>query len=150
MVNEDTILTYSVDCHHHLRNVWIKGMDLKMTKFLTNILAGDLSEIHFRWRVSTNIVHIMISVDKEFSLPANYPKGHGHEFKFWLNKYHLGVLYWTMILLLLLFFFLLSLEHHEEIYRTLFPPGVAWSALLCRLLPAVRLCCCNLNDSAVK
>ena len=93
VVNEDTILTYySVDCHHHLRNVWIKGMDIKMTKFLTNILAGDLSEIHFRWRVSTNIVCVMISVDKEFSLPANYPKGHGHEFKFWLNKYHPGAL----------------------------------------------------------
>ena len=93
VVNEESILNYySVDCHHHLRNVWIKGMDLKMTKFLTNILAEDLSEIHFRYRVSTSIVPVMISVDKEFSLPANYPKGHGHEFKFWLNKYHPGVL----------------------------------------------------------
>ena len=92
VVNEASILTYSVDCHHHLCNVWIKGMDLKMTKFLTNILAADLSEIHFRYCVSTNIVHVMISVVKEFSLPANYPKGHGHEFKFWLDKYHPGVL----------------------------------------------------------
>ena len=38
------------------------------------------------------MVAVMISTDKEFSLPANYPKGHGHEFKFWLDKYHPGVL----------------------------------------------------------
>ena len=67
-------------------------MDLKMTKFLMHILAGDMYEIHFRWRVSTNIVHVMIFKDKEFSLLANYPKGHGHEFKLWLNKYHPAVL----------------------------------------------------------
>ena len=92
LVNEASLLTYSVDCHHHLRNVWIKGMDLKMTKFLTNILADDLSDIHFWYRVSTNIVAVMISTDKEFSLPANYPKGHGHKFKYWLDKYHPDVL----------------------------------------------------------
>ena len=63
-----------------------------MTKFLMHILAGDMYEIHFRWRVSTNIVHVMIFKDKEFSLLANYPKGHGHEFKLWLNKYHPAVL----------------------------------------------------------
>ena len=35
----------------------------------------------------------MISTDKEFSLPANFPKGHvQHEFKNWSDHYHPGVL----------------------------------------------------------
>ena len=29
---------------------------------------------------------------KKFSLPANYPKGHGDQFKHWLHMYHPGVL----------------------------------------------------------
>ena len=35
---------------------------------------------------------VLRAVDKEFSLPANYPKGHGNQFKYWLHKYHPGVL----------------------------------------------------------
>ena len=35
---------------------------------------------------------VLRAVDKEFSLPANYPKGHGDQFKYWLHKYHPGVL----------------------------------------------------------
>ena len=32
------------------------------------------------------------SIDKEFSLPANYPKWHGSLFKHWMKKYHPGAL----------------------------------------------------------
>merc|ERR1711884_508691 len=28
------------------------------------------------------------AIDKEFSLPANYPKGHGDHFKWWMHKHH--------------------------------------------------------------
>ena len=35
---------------------------------------------------------VLRAVDKEFSLPANYPKGHGDQFKFWLKEYHPEVL----------------------------------------------------------
>ena len=31
-------------------------------------------------------------VDKEFSLPVNYPKGHGTQFKHWLGTQHPGAL----------------------------------------------------------
>ena len=70
--NDNDVLVFGVDCHHHLRNVWIKAMVIATTKYLSNILAGDLSNIHFRYCVTTNIVCVL-SVDKEFSLPANYP-----------------------------------------------------------------------------
>ena len=38
----------------------------------------------------------MVSTYKEFSLPANYLKGHGHKFKYWLDYYHSGVLLVTV------------------------------------------------------
>ena len=31
---------------------------------------------------------VLIAVDKEFSIPANYPKEHGPEFKHWLKANH--------------------------------------------------------------
>ena len=35
---------------------------------------------------------VLRAVDKEFSLPANYPKGHGAQFKHWLANNHPGAL----------------------------------------------------------
>ena len=35
---------------------------------------------------------VLHSIDKEFSLPENYPKGHGDVFKHWMKKYHPGAL----------------------------------------------------------
>ena len=76
------------DCHHHLRNVWIGAITKRLSKYLNEILAFDLNVIDFRYRVTTMFDGILRAVDKEFSLPANYPKGHGDMFKFWLKKNH--------------------------------------------------------------
>eukprot|EP00957_Ditylum_brightwellii_P194764 14835637-Ditylum_brightwellii.AAC.1 len=35
---------------------------------------------------------MLFAIDKEFSLPANYPKGHGNKSKTWLLKHHPGAL----------------------------------------------------------
>jgi len=35
---------------------------------------------------------VLRAVDKEFSLPANYPKGHGAMFCHWLKSNHPGAL----------------------------------------------------------
>ena len=79
-------------CHHHLRNVWIGAVTKHLSKYLNNLLAADLSAINFRYRVTTMMDGILRAVDKEFSLPANYPKGHGDMFKHWLRKHHPGAL----------------------------------------------------------
>ena len=31
---------------------------------------------------------VLRAIDKEFSLLANYPKGHGDHFKMWIHKHH--------------------------------------------------------------
>ena len=82
------VLVLRQDCHHHLRNVWIGAITKRLSAYLDDILAVDLDAIHFRYRVSTMMDAILRSVDKEFSLPANYPKGHGDQFLHWLKKNH--------------------------------------------------------------
>ena len=52
----------------------------------------DLANINYCYRVTTSMESVLRAVDKEFSLPANYPKGHGDQFKHWLHMYHPGVL----------------------------------------------------------
>jgi hypothetical protein len=38
---------------------------------------------------------VLRAIDKEFSLPANYPKGHGDMFLHWLKRNHPGAcLFW--------------------------------------------------------
>ena len=89
---ERSIILLRQDCHQHLRNVWIGAINKRLSKFLDNMLAADLESIHFRYRVTTTMDGVLRAVDKEFSLPANYPKGHGDEFKHWLKKSHPGAL----------------------------------------------------------
>ena len=77
-----TINTYRQDCHNHLRNVWIGAVTRHLSTYLNEMLASDLSDMAFRHRVSTMFDAVLRAIDKEFSLPANYPKGHGDLFCF--------------------------------------------------------------------
>jgi hypothetical protein len=64
----------------------------RLSAFLNKLLSEDLTDIDWRLRVMTMFDAILRAVDKEFSLTANYPKGHGDMFKHWLSKYHPGAL----------------------------------------------------------
>jgi hypothetical protein len=87
-----TINAYCQDCHNHLRNVWIGAMTKRLSTYLNEVLASDLSGMYFRHRVSTMFDSVLRAVDKEFSLPANYPKGHGDLFLHWLKLNHPGAI----------------------------------------------------------
>jgi len=87
-ISNDTVNVLTQDCHNHLRNVWIGAVTKRLSTYLNEQLASDLDNIDFRLRVSTMFECVLRAVDKEFSLPANYPKGHGDAFKFWLKQYH--------------------------------------------------------------
>lgn len=80
------------DCHHHMRNVWIGAVTKRLSSYLNEVLACDLDAIDFRYRVSTMFDAVLRAVDKEFSLPANYSKGHGAMFLHWLKLNHPGAL----------------------------------------------------------
>ena len=38
-------LVFEMDCHHHLRNVWIKGMEKSVSVFLRVVLSDSLEQI---------------------------------------------------------------------------------------------------------
>jgi hypothetical protein len=84
--------SYDYDCMHHLRNVWFGGMEKKLTVSLNILLRSSLDIIDPKLRVTASISAIIRAVDKEFSLSANYPKGHGELFLEWMRANHPGEL----------------------------------------------------------
>ena len=83
---------YDLDCMNHLRNVWFGSMEKALAKHLNELLRSSLDEIDPTLRVSTSMSAIIRAIDKEFSLSANYPKGHGELFLEWLREHYPGVL----------------------------------------------------------
>jgi hypothetical protein len=65
---------------------------IRILQLLNNQLKNDLEEIDCRLRLSTSIDLVLRAVDKEFSLCANYPKGHGQLFCEWIKQNHPGSL----------------------------------------------------------
>ena len=70
----------------------IGAMTNQLSTYLNKVLASNLSGMNFSHSVSTMFDSVLQAVDKEFSLPANYPKGHGDLFLHWLKLNHLGTL----------------------------------------------------------
>jgi hypothetical protein len=84
---------HEVDCQNHLRNTFLcNSVEKALSKFLTQELKESLDAIDPRLRVSTLWLAFARAYDKEFSLAANYPKGHGAHFLAFVKKYYPGVL----------------------------------------------------------
>jgi hypothetical protein len=77
---------------NHLRNVWFGSMEKTLTMELNLHLCASCDKIDPKLRVTTSMSAIICAVDKEFSLSANYPKGHGKLFLEWIREYYPGVL----------------------------------------------------------
>ncbi len=88
ILDEDKIKVHQMDCHHHLRNVWIGAMNRILSKYLAELMKEDLGNIDPFLRVSTNFDTILRAVDKLFSLCCNYAKGSGELFLEWMREYH--------------------------------------------------------------
>jgi hypothetical protein len=80
------------DCHHHLWNVWAKAVKIALSKYLTVMLRDSLNTIDSSLWVSTVFTPFARVYDKEFSLAANYPKGHGELFTEWMKENYPGEL----------------------------------------------------------
>ena len=65
------------DCHHHLCNVWIKGLEKSVSVFLRVVVSDSLEQIPPELRVTCIFLAIARTWDKFFSLCINYPKGQG-------------------------------------------------------------------------
>ena len=86
--NFDDIRVLEFYFWNHLRNVWLGGMTKTLSTLLGNSIREELYEIDSRLRVYTSIKSVLCAVNKEFSLCANYPKGHIELFHEWIDTYH--------------------------------------------------------------
>ena len=83
---------HEMDCMHHLRNVHLNGVEKALTSYLNDYLKDTLEHIDISLRVSSSMSALIRAFDKEFSLCANYPKGHGMLFCEWIKETHPGEL----------------------------------------------------------
>ena len=67
-------------------------MEKKLTEYLDLLLRLSLDDIDPKLRVASSVSAIICVIDKEFSLSANYPKGHGEIFLEWMREKHQGEL----------------------------------------------------------
>jgi hypothetical protein len=67
-------------------------MESNLTKDLNLHLCASLDEIHPKLRVTASMSALIHADDKEFSLSANSPKGHGKLFLEWIREYYPGLL----------------------------------------------------------
>lgn len=81
----------SIDCWHHLRNVWFGAVIKKLGENLEEVLGHDLEQIHFSLRVTTDIGNIIRAIEKYFGEQANYTKGKGSMYYDYMRRYHQGV-----------------------------------------------------------
>ena len=57
------------DCHHHLRNVWFKTMEISLTTRLNQMMKDDLEHISPELHIKTSFARLF---DRGFSRNANY------------------------------------------------------------------------------
>ena len=91
------LLVLEGDCWNHLRNVWFGRVTNSITNSLKVKLKDDLDQIDFRLRVIPDMALVLRASDKEFSLCANYPKGHGDMFREWIVRTHPRVLLFHVV-----------------------------------------------------
>ena len=78
--------THRIDCANHTRCVVIKNQLIALNEHTTDLLKDSLDQIAPILRVTTSLDNVLIAFDKEFSLCANYPKGHGEKFLKWITS----------------------------------------------------------------
>ena len=68
--------------------MWIGSVIARLDRYLSNELREDLEEIASILRVGCEITDILRAVEKYFGKTANYAKGKGSIFDYYMNTYH--------------------------------------------------------------
>ena len=87
-IPDDQIHIFQADCWQHLRNVWFGAVIKQLSLRLSEVLESDLNEISPFLRVTTEVVSLLIALEKYFAETANYAKGRGSCFYHYMITYH--------------------------------------------------------------
>ena len=121
LVNRIGGKVHEMDCMHHLRNVHLKGVEKALTTYLNTYLKDTIEDIDPSLCVSSSMSALIRAFDKEFSLCANYRKGHGMLYNKWMKEHHAGEL-------------LLHVERAGGARHDLFvegAPAIYWNRVYC-------------------
>lgn len=84
----EMLRVYSLDCQHHLRNIWMGHMSVKQAQHVQQELSSQLQHFAAWERMSTDYEQLLRAVYKEFHQGGRYYKGKGRDFASWLlEKY---------------------------------------------------------------
>ena len=83
---------YMVMCWHHLRNIWIKEIVARLTRYLNEALAVHLARIDPEDCIGSVIENLLRVCEKYFCLKKWYAKGDGDRFQDWMEENYPGVI----------------------------------------------------------
>jgi hypothetical protein len=89
-LNADQIVERFVDCWQHLRNVWFNGVNISLGKYISDVLEDDLKSLPPIFRVSIDVDDLFRCIEKKVGPTANYAKGDGALFLYWMKEYNPG------------------------------------------------------------
>ena len=78
--------------HHHFQNTCINAVGKYLSHYLAESFGDDLFCILAPNCILTDFVFMFCAIDKEFSLPCNYPKGHCKLCYQWLKEHFPDIL----------------------------------------------------------
>ena len=68
--------------------MWLGAIIKQLGKTLHGVLECNLNQIHHTLRVSTNVEDLIRVIEKYFGVTANYAKGKGSMFMYYMNTFH--------------------------------------------------------------
>jgi hypothetical protein len=88
-LSQDELLVRKSDCWQHLHNVWFGAVSKQLNLTLTDLLADDLAAIPSLYRITLEVEEDLFrGCEKFFSGNANYAKGQGSQFTYWMSTNH--------------------------------------------------------------
>ena len=79
---------HKLDCHNHMRNIFLGPMSKAMSKHLAVELKDHLAAFSSWDRMTTDFDQLLRACYKEFHHGNKYYKGKGREFWVWLKEHH--------------------------------------------------------------
>lgn len=77
-----------LDCHQHIRNIFLGHMSRKLSEHMKQELAHQLQAFASWERMSTDFDQLLRGCYKDFHHGCNYYKGHGADFTSWMLEHY--------------------------------------------------------------
>jgi hypothetical protein len=84
----DLLRVHLLDCHQHMRNIFLNAMWTAQTVYTKSELEHDLKEFTAFERMSTEYSQLLRATYKEFNRDGHYYKGQSSDFASWMLEHY--------------------------------------------------------------